>query len=86
METAEQYLKSIIEITKTEKLQWRLLASLLLILRDFTQCSDVSIVDFEQVNTGWNTYTYLITFTSYLYYLYLPITYYLVRRDFQIYN
>ena len=26
---------------------------LLLLLTDFTHCSDVSIVDFEQVNTDW---------------------------------
>ena len=30
---------------------------------DFTHCSDVSVVDFEQVNTGWvaeSFYVYLI--------------------------
>ena len=32
--------------------------SLLLTLTDFTDCSDVSTVDFEQVNAGWSIFIF----------------------------
>ena len=49
MEILEQYVKSVQFVDVV-------LVSLLLILSKFTHSSDVSIVDFEQVNTGWDIF------------------------------
>ena len=51
MEILEQYVKSVQFVDVV-------LVSLVLILSKFTYLSDVSIVDFEQVNTGWK---YILT-------------------------
>ena len=53
---------SNLTIKTTERRQWRLSGVLMLSLNNFTPCSSVSIVNFEQVNAGWDTIIYIIFF------------------------